>query len=447
MSQLSPPNQKTTRGTSTRGERGPAEPIGDIFVGRLDPSKFSTTDVIAAIATALDLAPSSVTINDDKTSDAARLTEDHHAIMVPFSVGQVAWRVEAHIGRDITLPLALQDLARRLKTRIAYDRRASAEDDLVDVYFANGTMQEGFLHYHQEVEGLENYKFDMNVRPTLLDKIGAMIAGRITAQSSGYEPYTPSDPDSLFAALQPGDILLVEGNQKVSAAIKYLTQSTWSHAALYVGDALPPDGNGPRDRLIEVNLGEGCVARPLEKYRTYNTRICRPVGLTEEERKQVVEYMITRLGTAYDTHNIIDMARYLVPVVPVPTRWRRKMIAFGSGDPTRAICSTLIAQAFQSIRYPILPSVKRLEDCLDDDCETYAVGEVYHIRHHSLFAPRDFDVSPYFKIIKPTLSTHFNFRDMIWHDDQPNGVDSGVFEAQSTATGKATTTGSAPDTT
>ncbi|MEM9676923.1 MAG: YiiX/YebB-like N1pC/P60 family cysteine hydrolase [Pseudomonadota bacterium] len=256
----------------------------------------------------------------------------------------------------------------------------------------------------------------MNVRPTILDKIGALIAGRITRQSSGYEPYTPSDPDSLLAALQPGDILLVEGNQKVSAAIKYLTQSTWSHAALYVGDALPHEGDSPRDRLIEVNLGEGCVARPLEKYTTYNTRICRPVGLTDEERKHVVNYMITRLGTAYDTRNILDMARYLFPVIPVPTRWRRKMIAFGSGDPTRAICSTLIAQAFQSIRYPILPSVKRLEDCLDDDCEAYAVGEVYHIRHYSLFAPRDFDVSPYFKIIKPTLSANFNFRDMIWHD-------------------------------
>jgi hypothetical protein len=34
--------------------------------------------------------------------------------------------------------------------------------------------------------------------------------------------------------------------------------------------------------------------------------------------------------------------------------------------------------------------------------------EVLHIRHHSLFTPRDFDVSPYFAIIKPTLELGFD---------------------------------------
>ena len=32
-------------------------------------------------------------------------------------------------------------------------------------------------------------------------------------------------------------------------------------------------------------------------------------------------------------------------------------ITLGSGDPTRAICSTLIAEAFQSEAYPILPEL------------------------------------------------------------------------------------------
>ena len=68
--------------------------------------------------------------------------------------------------------------------------------------------------------------------------------------------------------LQPGDVLLVEGNTRVSVAIKYLTQSTWSHSALYVGNALgqvTPDGE-PLS-LIEVNVGEGCVAAPLVEVR------------------------------------------------------------------------------------------------------------------------------------------------------------------------------------
>ena len=254
----------------------------------------------------------------------------------------------------------------------------------------------------------------MDIKKSILDHIAEFIAGRITAQTSGYEPYTPSDPVVLKNTLRPGDVLLVEGNQKVSAAIKYLTQSTWSHSALYVGDILPADENGVHPDLIEVNLGEGCVARPLSKYETYNTRICRPVGLSEDERQAVVQFMVDHIGSAYDTHNIIDLMRFLLPTPPVPTRWRRKMIAFGSGDPTRAICSTLIAKAFQSIRYPILPDVERLKDCLDDDCEDYAVGEILHIRHHSLFAPRDFDLSPYFAIIKPTIEGGFDHRNLNW---------------------------------
>ena len=60
---------------------------------------------------------------------------------------------------------------------------------------------------------------------------------------SGYEPFTPSDPEQLRGLIQPGDVLLVEGNNRISGIIKYLTQSTWSHAALYVG---PIDGASSR---------------------------------------------------------------------------------------------------------------------------------------------------------------------------------------------------------
>ena len=50
-------------------------------------------------------------------------------------------------------------------------------------------------------------------------------------------------PSALRATLQPGDVLLVEGNNHISGVIKYLTQSTWSHAALLCR----PD-RGPRHR-------------------------------------------------------------------------------------------------------------------------------------------------------------------------------------------------------
>ncbi|WP_227284102.1 YiiX/YebB-like N1pC/P60 family cysteine hydrolase [Boseongicola sp. H5] len=245
-------------------------------------------------------------------------------------------------------------------------------------------------------------------KDSLLDRLGRRLARKLRSQSSGYRPYTPSDFPTLCRTLKPGDVVLVEGSERISNAIKYLTQSTWSHAALYVGDALPmPEDGSERPRLVEVNLGEGCVAVPLSKYESYNTRICRAVGLTEAERDQVVQFMIGNLGLRYDMRNIFDLARYFLPTPPVPVRWRRRMLALGAGDPTRAICSSLIAQAYQKLRYPILPERR-------PGGSDYTQKEILHIRHHSLFAPRDFDLSPYFRIVKPTVEADFDHRRLIW---------------------------------
>ena len=47
------------------------------------------------------------------------------------------------------------------------------------------------------------------------------------------------------------------------------------------------------------------------------------------------------------------------------------------------------------------------------------------MRHHSLYVPRDFDVSPYFEIVKPTLACGFNHHLLRWNDDiaQPRPVE------------------------
>ena len=175
---------------------------------------------------------------------------------------------------------------------------------------------------------------------SFLDWIAGWIADRLESPSSGYQPYTPSDQQTLLRCLQTGDVLLIEGNQKLSAGIKYLTQSTWSHAAIYIGDALVKTNDASNDqypgRLIEVNLGDGCVAVPLAKYETYNTRICRAIGLSEKERQEIVDYMIANLGIKYDVRNIFDLVRYLIPTPPVPVRWRRRLLSLGSGGVARS---------------------------------------------------------------------------------------------------------------
>jgi hypothetical protein len=83
------------------------------------------------------------------------------------------------------------------------------------------------------------------------------------------------------------------------------------------------------------------------------------------------------------------------------------MIALGSGDPTKLICSALIAQAFASIGYPILPAIEHVESA-------QARREIYRIRDSSLFCPRDFDISPYFAIIKPTIEMGFDYKTISW---------------------------------
>jgi hypothetical protein len=239
--------------------------------------------------------------------------------------------------------------------------------------------------------------------------LGERLAAFLTRPCEGRSAAT-SDARAVAAALRPGDVLLVEGNTRISRVIKTLTQSNWSHAALCVW--VPPDDRTSGwPRLVEADLREGVRELSLTAYAGQHTRICRPVGLAAADLARVLDYVRGRLGQRYDLKNVIDLARYLLPAPPVPRRFRRRMIRLGSGDPTRAICSTLIAQAFQAIRYPILPEVRRVAD--DPGCAD-CWNEILYIRHHSLFTPRDFDVSPYFEIVKPALRAGFDYRALRW---------------------------------
>jgi hypothetical protein len=64
------------------------------------------------------------------------------------------------------------------------------------------------------------------------------------------------------------------------------------------------------------------------------------------------------------------------------------------------------------VHYPILPEIT-MERTADPDREK-SRREMIRIRHHSLFAPRDFDVSPYFQIIKPTIEHGFDPSTVKW---------------------------------
>ncbi|GAC27560.1 YiiX/YebB-like N1pC/P60 family cysteine hydrolase [Brumicola pallidula] len=282
----------------------------------------------------------------------------------------------------------------------------------------------------------------------VMSSVGNGLAKFLTKPTAHYKTFSVLSTEQLQANLRLGDLILVEGNNRISSAIKYLTQSTWSHVCIFIGEQ---PGLYP---ILEADLVEGVITVPLDKYDGFNLRICRPVNLTAEDTTTLLSFVIERIGHQYDTKNIFDLMRYLLPTPPVPQRFRRSMLAFGSGDPTKAICSTLIAQAFQSIRYPILPmQIDVCENLMQTDASAQShlnkskLGSANSIikqhndgkettlinlrkvirlkdeqlltkRHFSHFTPRDFDLSPYFEVVKPTLTAGFDYQDIQWSQSE-----------------------------
>jgi hypothetical protein len=223
----------------------------------------------------------------------------------------------------------------------------------------------------------------------------------------------------------------------VSEVIKYLTQSTWSHAALYVGDALlrqrPAErhalktahGRDAQHMIVEA-LMEGVVASPLAKYAGFNLRVCRPKGLRPEDAERVVREVTSQLGLHYDVKNLLDLARYFLPVSLIPRRFRRTALQLGSGLTTQVICSSLIGRAFQNVGFPIMPVLtplparperRRLIDRLVRRTPPPYPG-IFMPEPFSLITPRDFDLSPYFEVVKLELleEPRFDYRRIRWAD-------------------------------
>ena len=231
--------------------------------------------------------------------------------------------------------------------------------------------------------------------------IGELLARFLTTPVQ-VEPALPVDITVLCRMLRKADVILVEGDLRISSVIKYLTQSTWSHAVLYAGDG----------ECIEADVIQGVRRFKLEELARYHLRICRALDLTDEEAEKVVAHAESRLGVQYDLKHVFDLARYMVPL-PLPRAWRRRAIALGSADPSRAICSTLVAESFQAIRYPILPDI---ETASPDPAVARKAREIYHIHDTGLFTPRDFDLSPFFQVIKPEIPRGFDHHRLVWAD-------------------------------
>ncbi len=274
-------------------------------------------------------------------------------------------------------------------------------------------------------------------------KLVGLVVRLLTKPLRQYVVKIPNDPVKMERYIRQGDVVLVEGNERISEAIKYLTQSSWSHAALYVGDEplkrdpglaaqlLEEFGDDARHLLVEALVERGVVLTPLAKYRHFNIRICRPYNLSRDDVRQVVALALSNVGNTYDLRNIFDLARYFLPVSLVPRRFRRKALRFGSGEPTHVICSSMIADCFYRVKFPIVPNFKEppwLEKRLEDSPRLMRLFARLDRRRFGVFrtvaptqiTPRDFDLSPYFEVIKFNIieDLKFDYKKLVWAEDE-----------------------------
>ncbi len=242
----------------------------------------------------------------------------------------------------------------------------------------------------------------------LYRKIRAKVDTWLTYEPTHSDKFMPFDFNRLKYEIRPGDVLLIEGRSRISHIINSITLSPWTHAALYIGRLIDFDDEETRQiirshmqsnvkdntrLIIEGVLDKGTIVSPLNVYRNHHIRICRPIGIAPADISLVIDYAVKALGQPYNVRQLLDLARYLLPWSLLPRRWGSSLFRTSTGEPESGVCSSLIAEAFSSVHFPVLPYAQADEKN----------GVELFQRNPYLFTPKDFDVSPYFEIIKYPL--------------------------------------------
>lgn len=253
-----------------------------------------------------------------------------------------------------------------------------------------------------------------------------------------YEPpikdMLPYDFNRMKYEIRPGDVLLVEGRSRMSTVIRSVMQSPWTHAALYIGRlsdieddelhakiiATKIDVKPSARLIIEDVLDRGVIINELNEYEHHHLRICRPIGISPVDLHTVIHFAVHSVGQPYNVRDLFDLFRFVLPWSILPKRWGSKLFRTPQGTPDSAVCSSLIASAFSSVQFPILPFVQSNKE----------EGIEFVQRNPYLFTPKDFDYSPYFEVIKYPL---FNpeeplpyYRRMPWSKQSAWHHDNGV---------------------
>ncbi len=152
---------------------------------------------------------------------------------------------------------------------------------------------------------------------------------------------------ALSPLLQPGDVLLTEGNTRAAALVRRVTRSPWAHVSIYVGPL--EAGDDPRC-IVEAEIAAGVRAVPLSHFKGQRSRIVRPLGLNEADRQRLAHWLVGHIGDPYDLALACALCLWCLKL-PVS----RTMVQ----DAKRFICSSLLVQAFLVVGHPIATTQAR----------------------------------------------------------------------------------------
>ncbi|WP_425805507.1 hypothetical protein ACHOLT_02245 [Desulfitobacterium sp. Sab5] len=145
----------------------------------------------------------------------------------------------------------------------------------------------------------------------------------------------PSDSNVISSKIQPGDLLLIQGNTWIDKVIKRITGSSYTHVAGVVGP----------DEAVEILPFKRTNYQKLETY-TGRVDVFTCNSLTDDQRRKIVEHAVNKVGAKYDYKLIIwEASRYLFHWV-----WPYK-----ARD--NSLCSTLWADAYRNAGINLCPDI------------------------------------------------------------------------------------------
>ena len=181
--------------------------------------------------------------------------------------------------------------------------------------------------------------------------LSSWLIGRISNYLSKEKHKEPSylcDFGRICHEIRPADVLLFEGENRISKIIQRITHSPWTHAALYIGRLHDIDDPQTREYvhkhyqgklndqlLIESFIGKGTIITPISEYKNDHIRICRPTGLSHQDAQKVIGTASKSLGKNYSLVHIFDLARFFLMGRFMPGRWRSRLFNYRPGPSNR----------------------------------------------------------------------------------------------------------------